>query len=370
MRSAALLIPVFLITSHLFGGNPQQPNYKTVAMAQNVAAWTKAAKPIVPGSDQTLIGFYPIDHRGYQLIRKISNEPTPLFEFSWYNNQNVFQSKIRIKLPDGYSLPQVIPAAEDKQAISVNVDDALLTRWDDQGSELGRFPLIEPYPFNSENILLTQATPDLSIILNGLTIFPAAAIQSRLIARTLDNKIIFQKSFPGATVRSIGLAPTGHFFAICIYYQNPLRFRSILLDSSGSILFEKGQRTRKILFDDTEQKVAIFDKNAVTLVDLVTRRQTGMARISQPGRIIIAATFTEQGQLALQTATIAANADNLFPWIYKHNRLLSLSERGKILQDVILDDIEVLSPSLWFRDGHLYIGHTSGLLEMGPPSAD
>ncbi len=367
MRFIILLLALCLFNHPLYSGNQQSEPYKTVFHTQQATGWTNDRRPIIHRDDPSLVAFFPNGSNGYFLVRKQPGNFSNSHEISWYNNQNQQQGKLTVSLPKGYSLPQV--CAFQNKAVSVSVDDARLKWWDNTGRLLHQAALTKNYPFNSENILLMQTTSNLSVILNGLTLFPAGTPASQLIARSGNNHILFKKIYPGAYIRSIGLSPSGRYFAVCLYTQNPLRFRSLLLDSKGAVVFEKAQRTRSFLFDSSETRLAALDKNAVSLTDIANRQQIAFYKIRQANRIIVAAAFNRSDDLALQSGAVTINKSHLFPWAYVSNRIIEMTSSGDITRDIPLNGVRVINPFLQYKAGHLYVGHTKGLLEINPKTS-
>ena len=360
MRPIVFFLIIYFNIPIALAAGPQVLNIKTISPDHVALGWTSDQRAIQ--LDKEIVGYRPTASGGYLLIR---NKSAAQFQIIWYNPQGALQGSSLITLPEGYSLPEIIPSQNGERALSTNVDNGSLKLIDNRGREIRRFPVTDNYTYNSENILLTGATNDLSIILNGVTTFDSNAL-TQILARTADNRILFKKSFKGARLRSIALSPSGRYFALCLYTQNPLQFRSMILDKSGQILFENNKRSRRFVFDASEMQAAFIDKNALSIIDLQKQREKGSIKLHQAGRIIIAELFNHTGEMVLQTATVKTNSNPLFPWAYHENRLLGISSTGKTLQILPLDAIEVLSPSLWEKDNRLYVGHSAGLLEITP----
>ncbi len=363
MRPIVFFLIIHFSVSLVLAAGPQVLNIKTISPDHEAVGWTSDQRAI--RLDKDVIGYRPTASGGYLLIRI---KAAAQFQISWYNPKGALQGSSVITLPEGYSLPEILPSQNGERALSANVDNGLLTLTDNRGREISRFPVTDNYNYNSENILLTRATNDLSIILNGVTTFSTfdGSPLTQIIARTADNRILFKKSFKAAHLRSIALSPSGRNFALCLYTQNPLQFRSMILDKSGQILFENNQRSRRFAFDAFEKQAAFIDKNALSVIDMQKRGETGSMQLHQAGRIIIAGLFTNSGELILQTATVKANSNVLFPWAYRDNRFMRITKTGNIRQEISLGNIEVLSPSLWEKDNRLYLGHSAGLLEITP----
>jgi len=334
---------------------------ESVQNENNVLSWTKTGKALtsLDIQDDAILNVLHVEHGVYGLIRQLNKDTNPNIEIEWYSVDKKLVAKTQDHWQYDTRFPDYIVASDGKQVIAIDAVNKVRI-FNNQGKETKRFKIIKDFQYSAENTIYNTSTRDLGLLFSGAH----SSKGTTLILRTLDNKIIFEKKFENWNIRAVAISPDKKYFAASIYKQgSPIKFKTIVLDEQGNLLYESAVRTRKILFDQKSGSVVFIDKNSLELIDLHLMQKMGEFSLTKEESIIIAADFSDTGILMIQSAeTVRNNKDQFNPWQYVKNDLTTLNMKAEMIAQISLKDDWVIRPALWFdeKKKHLFYGHNAG----------
>ena len=305
-------------------------------------------------------GFSHITRKGMDSILKVS----------WYLNDGKPAGQWQKSWPDDIPLPalRIDPDTGNLIAVDLTNHVRLINK---NGLTIKDFTLLDTLHIHTENNAYIDYNGGL--LAAGITeVNPGLAshpdYRTSIQVFTLDDKVIWYKSFPGWRIRSVNSSADGQFVAASFYRketdQEKYLFRSMVFNAVGKVICDQPLRARQTLFNKKNNRVFFRDKSAGYLIDLTTGKQIAQIQSTDQDRLFLTAVFMSPSEyLAVQEGiAIRRPAENLSGWVYTQISIRAVDESGNEAALLPIDDIEVIKPVLTYDESlyDLFVGHRSG----------
>jgi hypothetical protein len=362
MKIKPFFVTIFLVQSILFLGCSEKISIEHAEKTNaNVLAWTNSGKALTSQDIQqdNVLNVLYVQNDVYGLIYQLEKEANPNIKIDWYSKEKIKIAQTKIKWNYDERFPDFFVAQNGTKVVAVNGGNRVQV-YDGQGKELRHFSLLENQKYNTEWVFYGAVSKDFELLFSGVYF----AQGTRLVLRTLQNKIVFNNFYDGWQIRAVAISPDKKYFVASLYKQgDPIRFKTIILDKKGEQLFESAMRSRRLVFNPQNSRVVFIDRSNLELVDLKSNKKAGVYNLANEERIIVAEAFSDKGVLMIQTAeTMLNKKDSFNPWQFVKNTVISLDMQAKEIGRISFEKDWVIRPALWFdaEKQQFFYGHNGG----------
>lgn len=356
-----LRILVLSLISLLFSCSGKISIEDSVLSQDNVLSWSKKGQALtsLDIQDDAILNVLHIEHDIYGLIRQFDKDSNPNIEIEWFSADKSLIAKIKDHWHYDARFPDYFVAPDGERIIAIDEGNRIRL-FNNQGKEVKRFKILNNFKYSVEHAFYNTTSQDFDLLFSGVH----TSTGTTLILRTLENDIIFKNVYKDWNIRAIAISPKNKYYAASIYKQgSPVQFKTIVLDVAGKEVYQSNARTRRIFFDRQNSYVVFFDKNQLELVDLNSLIKVGEYSLAQEDQIIVAADFSNDGILLIQSAeTVRNKKDSFNPWQYINNSLISLNMQAETIAKTAFADDWVIRPALWFDESRkqFFYGYNAG----------
>ncbi|KAA3618283.1 MAG: hypothetical protein D8M58_20485 [Calditrichaeota bacterium] len=352
-------IHLLILFTLFFGCSEKIAIERDIQSEANIIAWTKNEKPLTSSDIQqdNILNVLHVEHNVYGLIKQLNKKNRSNIEIEWFDADKKLIAKSESDWKYDEPFPDYFIASTGERIVEIYVDRRVKI-FDSRQNEINRYNIQKNKQSAEANHHSTSS--DLGLIFSSFQ----SSVGTRLILRTIENKILFEKSFKDWRARTVSISSNKKYFAASVYKQgSPIQFKSLILENTGEIIYESPVRTRRIIFEKQDRYVAFLDKNRLELVDLKGLKKLGDYSLKNEKDIIVAADFSNNGILLIQSAeTVRSKKDQFNPWQYINNKLISLNMNAEMIAQIGFKDDWVIRPALWFDENkkQFFYGHNAG----------
>jgi len=378
-----MLFPAILLAAVLFyllrAGSNLYTQQESFSLKKSVLNWMPVAGSAVAVlKDEILVENKHITLELSTAFRHLGSDHFGLLthrgeniEFRWFDSGGNAAGLIQERWPADLALPRYMLDRRNNRLIAVDMLNRLRIFRND-GTLESENQIFDGYQYNTENSIYTTFVESAQYLFCALTqVFPNPQEFPgyKTILKTIDlaGNSRFTAELEGWQINALDSRDDGQLHVVSLYRYDPAQdnfyFKVRMYDGEGKIIHDLGQSFRKLVFGGQES-VLMLDKDSGVIFDLSQGKITGIYRLTNAERILMAAEYISARDSYIIEAGNLSQAENR--WLYTDVALVSIDRKAGILDTMSLDTLNVYHPVLNYdrQLNQVFIGHSSGWIRL------